>query len=93
MSILTPQNTLGLSFEKKVLNYINAVNQKEQSTRTLINQYYYWPTWARYYNALNAINEYNDMVKTLNSYVATYNKVISILDSEQTMSAGTYLDF
>ncbi len=81
------------SFEKKVLNYINAVNQKEQSTRTLINQYYYWPTWARYYNALNAINEYNDMVKTLNSYVATYNKVISILDSEQTMSAGTYLDF
>lgn len=79
------------NFESKVLSYANSVKNKERSTRALISQYYYWPTWSRYFTANNAIREYNAMISTYNSYIKTYNKIISKLDSEQTKSAGSYL--
>lgn len=86
------QNENKLSaFETKILNYSNSLSSKEEYTRSLINQYYYWPTWNRYYTANNAIEEYNSMVSTYNSYVNTYNKIYTKLDSERTMSSSMYL--
>ncbi len=87
------QNENQLSaFESKILNYSNSLSSKEEYTRSLINQYYYWPTWNRYYAANNAIDEYNNMVSTYNSYINTYNKVYTKLDSERTMNIGNYLN-
>ena len=80
------------AFESKILNYSNALSDKEEYTRSLISQYYYWPTWSRYNAANNAINEYNGMVSTYNSYVETYNKVYTKLDSERTINIGDYLN-
>lgn len=85
------QNQLS-SFEAKILNYADSLKNKEQNTRALINQYYYWPTWGRYNTANNAIAEYNNMVSTFNSYVDTYNKIYTKLDSERTMSSSIYLN-
>ena len=87
------QNENQLSaFESKILNYSNSLSSKEEYARSLINQYYYWPTWNRYYAANNAIDEYNNMVSTYNSYINTYNKVYTKLDSERTMNIGDYLN-
>lgn len=80
------------SFESKILNYSKSLSSKEEYARSLINQYYYWPTWNRYYAANNAIDEYNKMVSTYNSYINTYNKVYTKLDSERTMNIGNYLN-
>lgn len=80
------------AFETKILNYADNLKNKEQSTRALINQYYYWPTWGRYNTANNAIAEYNNMVSVFNSYVDTYNKVYTKLDSERTLNSSTYLN-
>lgn len=87
------QNENQLSaFESKILNYSKSLSSKEEYARSLINQYYYWPTWNRYYAANNAIDEYNNMVSTYNSYINTYNKVYTKLDSERTMNIGNYLN-
>lgn len=80
------------SFETKILNYADNLKSKEQNTRALISQYYSWPTWGRYNAANNAIAEYNGMVSTFNSYVDTYNKIYTKLDSERTMSSSIYLN-
>lgn len=85
------QNQL-TSFETKILQYADILKNKEQNTRALINQYYYWPTWGRYNTANNAIAEYNSMVSTFNSYVDTYNKIYAKLDSERAMSSSIYLN-
>ena len=79
------------AYQEAIVIYRQNLRNKEASTNALINQYYSWPTWGRYYTANNAISEYNNMVAEYNKYVDTYNKVYSKLDSEKTISSGSYL--
>lgn len=59
---------------------------RKQRADSLINQYYIWPTWARYNNANSAISEYNSLIPIYNSYAKTYNKLLDRLDSEMNVN-------
>lgn len=79
------------TFETKVMDCYKRLLELERYANNLKNQYYSWPTRARFNNANSAISEYNRTLETLKSYVNTYNKIISKLDSEHTLTIGNYL--
>ncbi len=80
------------TFESKVVNLLNDLATKKKRAIALINQYNSWPTWGRRNSAYNAINEFNNALTNCKKYVATYNKVYSVLDSEHSVSTGDYLN-
>lgn len=80
-----------VTIETKIKNYNNILKNKERNISVLKNAYYYWPTRSNYNSAVNAIKDYNNYVTVLNSYLASYKKVVNTLDSERAVSTSNYL--
>ena len=67
-------------------DYVSTLSKNldsEQSyVQSMIDSYYYRPTYSNYALANNAISAYNEHLATFKSYYSTYSKIFDILDSE-----------
>ena len=67
-------------------NYVYTLSRNLDSeqihVRSMIDSYYYRPTYVNYTLANNAISAYNDHLATFKTYYSTYSKIYDILNSE-----------
>jgi len=72
-----------------VASLYNVLTIERTYVQSLIDSYYYYPTFAGYINTNRAISDYNEHLEVYRGYYSIYAKIHAVMDSESSVNLAS----